>query len=155
MNANIIKTHIFYKKKYDLQGHQRSHKVISSLLSLSSPLLLLLSLFATLNISLSLSFFFSLSLYEPTLPLMISPHYVRSSQPVSSKREGDATVPSFALFDLIFLKIKHDLRRPVLCYGEVLRFFKMSQSFDQIISSTIHKKSVTLIFDLFFLTTSF
>ena len=47
-------------------------------------------------------------------------------------------------FDLIFLKIKHDLMRPILCYGEVLRFFKTLQSFDQIIknvsSSTTHKK---------------
>ena len=38
------------------------------------------------------------------------------------------------LFDetQFFLKIKHDPIRPVLCYREVLRFFKMSQSFDQI-----------------------
>ena len=63
--------------------------------------------------------------------------------PFPSKREGTRWFPLMH-FDLIFLKIKHDLMRPVLCY----RFFKTSQSFDQIISSTIHKKSVIPIFHL-------
>ena len=28
MNANIIKTQIFHKMKYDLKGHYRTHKLI-------------------------------------------------------------------------------------------------------------------------------
>ena len=93
-------------------------------------------------------------IYEPTLPLMISPHYVQFSAPFTLKERGTRRFPLLR-FDLIFLKIKHDHMRPVLCYEEVLRFFKTSQSFYKIISSLIHKKFVTAIFDLFFLTTSF
>ena len=50
---------------------------------------------------------------------------------------GRGTVPSFSLWrEQIFLKIKLDLMRPILCYGEVLRFFNTSQSFDQITTLT-------------------
>ena len=42
--------------------------------------------------------------------------------PFPSKREGDRS---------LFLKIKHDLMRPVLCYGEGFQFFKTSNLFDQ------------------------
>ena len=37
---------------------------------------------------------------------------------------------------LIFYKFKYDLMRPVLCYWEVVRFFKTFQSFDQITTLT-------------------
>jgi hypothetical protein len=53
------------------------------------------------------------------------------------KKGRGRTVPSFACsFDANFIKIKHDLIRPVSCSGEVLRFFKTSQSFDQITTLT-------------------
>ena len=51
--------------------------------------------------------------------------------------KGRETVSSFALWrDTNFFKVKHDLMRPILGYGEVLRFFKKSQSFDQITTLT-------------------
>ena len=56
MNTNVMNTQIFDFDKYNLKGHWRSQKVIC--------------LFCT-------------RIYEPTLPLMISPHYVSSSQTVS------------------------------------------------------------------------
>ena len=75
-------------------------------------------------------------IYEPTLPLLLSPLYVSSSQPVSLKK-GGGRFPLLRFDETqIFLKIKRDLMRPVLCYGEVLRFFKTSQSFDQITTLT-------------------
>ena len=68
-------------------------------------------------------------IYDPTLPLMLSPNYVSSSQPVFLQKGGGRS-PLF-IFDetQIFLNIKHDLMRPVLCYGELLQFFKTSQSY--------------------------
>ena len=84
MNANIMKTHIFYKIKYDLQGHQRSHKVILKFqrgiscspcppLSFSYSLSMPLYLF-------SLSFF-SLSLFPPPLPSI--PLNRRNNHPIA------------------------------------------------------------------------
>ena len=56
--------------------------------------------------------------------------------PILIKREGDGSF--FLLFDKtqIFHKIKYDLMMPVLCYGEVVRFFKTLQYFDQITTLT-------------------
>ena len=62
---------------------------------------------------------------NPPLPLMLFPNYVSGSQPDSHFNETQ-----------IFLKIKHDLMRLVLCYGRVLRFFKTPQCFDQITTWT-------------------
>ena len=76
MYANIMKTHIYYKMKYDLQGHQRSDKVIlkfkrgslahcalpSPSLTLSMPLYLF-----SLSCSSSLFLFFHPLL--PSIPL--------------------------------------------------------------------------------------
>ena len=38
MNDNNIKTHIYYKIKVDLTGHQRSHEVILIFENIFSPL---------------------------------------------------------------------------------------------------------------------
>ena len=64
---------------------------------------------------------------------MLSPNYVSGYKPDCNKREGDGSLLDETQ---IFLKIKPDLMRPVLCYGENLRFFKTSQSFDQITTLT-------------------
>ena len=80
MNANIMKTHIFYKMKYDLQGHQRSHKVIlkfqrGSLAHCAFPSHSPLYLFSLL--------FFSLSLFLP-LPLSSIPLKRRNNHPTAT-----------------------------------------------------------------------
>ena len=80
MNANIIKTHISYKMKYDLQGHQRSHKVIlkfqrGSLAHCPSPPLpspsLTLSIF---SLSLILLLHFSFSTPPPSTSASYPPY---------------------------------------------------------------------------------
>ena len=71
MNANIMKTHIFYKMKYDLQGHQRSHWVIlkfqrGSLAHNPSPSLTLSLCLSFCSLSLVVLLSFS---FPPNLPL--------------------------------------------------------------------------------------
>ena len=76
---------------------------------------------------------------------MLSQNYVRGSQP-DSHYKGGGRFP-LLLFDemQIFVKAKHYLMSLVLCYGEVLRFFKTSQSFDQITTLTyIHMDNFLL-----------
>ena len=65
MNADIKKTHILYKMKYDLKGHIRSNKAFY------------VYLFSSNNSSV-----------KPTLPLML-PHIVCALlSPIPTKREG-------------------------------------------------------------------
>ena len=117
MNANIMKTHISYKMKYDLQGHQRSHKVIKNFkgdILLTVPLLFLLSRYASLF---SLSRSSSLFLFFHPLPLNRlhihpMPFYL-FSLPLSSSLFFNLNLRSYGQ---LFVLVKLDLWFTKVCF---------------------------------------
>ena len=81
-----------------------------------------------------LSVFTSIRLYENLWPNPSPNAFPKLCEHFSARftQNGGGRFPLFALWrNAIFFKIKYDLMRPVLCYVEVLWFFKASQSFDQ------------------------
>ena len=135
MNANIIKTLFFYKMKYDLQGPQRSHKIILKFQRVS--------LAHCLSPSLTLSLCFSLfSLSRSSLFLFFStPHPTSASYPTYASLSFHSPSFFFSLFFILNLR----------SYGQLFVLVLFLIQVTNILKKISHSKVVKACYDLLYL----